>query len=240
MAQSLADLVGLVERSPSRLESKHNAEFNGGLDPRFAYGGGSLAFGINAASATVKDDYRMYSAMGNFLNVASTAHKLHAEVTSIRDTRTFATRRIDISQYPNGKDQKPSPIMFMVVDFMAPEPSSLITYSAPSTMEFSSPANSMSSDDLERAAKEKGVSDKLFDAMKRRFGNMEKYVERLYCPEGVNAQNFNGMAPELPTTQDQLAVTDKRSMWWFRNRTPAKSHSKFLSCSMSEQLITST
>jgi hypothetical protein len=72
MAQSLAELVGLIHLGPGRFESKHNADFNGGLDPRFAYGGGSLAFGINAASATVKDNYRVYSVMRNFLNAAST------------------------------------------------------------------------------------------------------------------------------------------------------------------------
>jgi acyl-CoA thioesterase len=225
MAQSIAELVGLIELGLGCFESKHNAEFNGGLDPRFAYGGCAIAFGINAASATVKNSYRVYSALGNFLNAASTNYKLYAEVTSIRDTRTFATRRIDISQYSNGEDRKTRPIVFMVVDFMIPESVSLITYSTLSTIQYSSPAKSMSQNDLERAAKEKSVPDKVFEAMKRRFGNMEKYVERRYCPEGTDAQTFNEMAPELPTTQDKLAVTDKRSLWWFRSRKSGKSYS---------------
>jgi acyl-CoA thioesterase len=252
MAQSLAELVELTVLGSNRFESRHNAEFNGGLDPRIGYGGGTLAFGINAASATVKETYRVYSALGNFLSSATTDQKLHAEVTPIRDTRIFATRRVEISQHTgnnekDGKDRNFRPIMFMVVDFQVPEPDSLLTYSAPSTMAYSSPSESLSQDDMRRLAKEKNVSEKMYAAFERRFGNMQKYAERRSPPEGISTQTFNGMdckprctvhqsvdslilkigmVPELPTTQDSLAVTDKRNCFWFRSKASAMSHSE--------------
>lgn len=103
MAQSLAELVESIELGPGCFESKTTPN----VMADSTHDCGTSAFATNAASATNKKNSRVYSAIGNFLNVASTDSKLGAEVTAIRDTRTFATRRVDISQHTNKTDEEP-------------------------------------------------------------------------------------------------------------------------------------
>ena len=63
-----------------------------------AYGGYALAVALKAAGLSVPQGYHIYSFMGNFLGPASTDKPLHVTTRTFRQTRTFATRHIEVSQ----------------------------------------------------------------------------------------------------------------------------------------------
>lgn len=63
-----------------------------------AYGGWTLAIAANAAYQSAPPSYHLYSMLGHFLGPALTDRKLFCTVRKIRDTRTLATRQVEVSQ----------------------------------------------------------------------------------------------------------------------------------------------
>ncbi|KAE8375725.1 Thioesterase/thiol ester dehydrase-isomerase [Aspergillus bertholletiae] len=93
----------------------------------YAYGGNTLAVAVNAAYQTVQSSVHLYSVCGHFVRAAKTDRRLLCEIERLRDTRTFQTRIIRVSQ--EGDDALTQLCFIALADFHLEEPRSMVTYS---------------------------------------------------------------------------------------------------------------
>lgn len=224
MATTLVDLVSLREisqiecihdsenaRARSHLfESVHNPERMGNMAD-VAYGGNTLAVAFNAALQTVPSGFFLYSALGNYLGPAFTDRTLQCSVREIRNTKTFATRHVELSQVQ--KDGKRRLCLFLSADFQAAEPATLLTYSRSPMTTYSAVEHCRTMEETRQHLLKCGlVSDSAVQSHRRIFGISERFFDRRPCPEGFNAQTLNAMAKKVTaTTQDHLSLPSRTS-----------------------------
>ena len=225
MAATIHGLLSVRETSASHFESIYNPEKMGNA-ANIAYGGNTLGVAITAALQTVPSHYFLYSALGNYLGPAFTDRKLECSVRALRTTKTFATRHIEIIQVQNNGEKRLC--LFVTADFQTAEPASLLTYSRPPRMTYSSVKNSPTLEENRQDMLDRGLIDQktmaLSDVL---FGLATRFFDRRPCPEGVITQNLTGLAKTgTPTTQDHLPLTSKTSGDYFRSKhileTPAQ------------------
>ncbi|KAH8195305.1 hypothetical protein TruAng_010528 [Truncatella angustata] len=215
MAVKLASQIGLDEVSPGEYVSAVLPERMGNTLP-IAYGGCTLGVATHAACKTVPASHSLYSLVGHFLGPASTTEKLHCTVHKTRDTRTFATRRVQVSQVkPDGNMRI---CMELLADFQIEEPA-LLTYSSPPAGKYSGPEQSQTLPELvERAVSEGQLSKEAGAQAVKSFELGELLFESRFCPEGVCGQNALGILKQERTTQDHLPITEKTTADWIRSR----------------------
>lgn len=98
-----------------------------GVLASYAYGGNTLAVAVNSAYQTVQCSFHLYSICGHFVRAAKTDRRLICQLETARDTRTFQTRIIRVSQEADdGSDQL---CLIALADFHIEEPRSMVTYS---------------------------------------------------------------------------------------------------------------
>ncbi|TDZ73338.1 hypothetical protein CTRI78_v001248 [Colletotrichum trifolii] len=184
-----------------------------------AYGGCALGNGISAAYETVSPNYLLYTVTGNYLGPALTDRKLICSVRRVRDTRTFATRLIEISQ--DRDDGKTRPCMILLADFQVKEKTSMLVYSAPPSIRYS-PAEACPNiqDGTADLVRRGVVSEQQRQAYLKTFGFNDRLVESRLTPEGVSSNNLLGLAKKAKTPQEDLPITSKTSAEWFRSRHP--------------------
>ena len=220
MAAAITELLAVRKISPSDFESVHPPGHMGNT-ANIAYGGNTLAVAINAALQTIlPEKYFLYSALGNYLGPASTDQTLLCSVRSIRTTKTFATRHVEMSQLQ--KDGRKRLCLFLTADFHIQEPDSLLIYSRPPKGVYSSAQNSPTSHENRQNLSSRGLVDSA--ALKRNdelFGLSERFFDFLPCPESVMAQTMTGLAKwGTTTTQDHLPIYAKTSADYFRSKHP--------------------
>ncbi|KAL6721964.1 hypothetical protein ACLMJK_001069 [Lecanora helva] len=215
MVATLAELLSLRRVSPTHLESIHNPEGMGNA-ANIAYGGFTLAVAINAALQTVPAQYHLYSALGNYLGPAFTDRSLKCSVRTIRSTKTFATRHVEVSQKQDNGQQRLC--LFLTADFHIAEPASVFTYSRPPRMAYSSVEASVSRGENRDNLLNRGlVSPEMAQTDKVLFGLADRYLERRSCPEGISTQNLTGLAKGgTQTSQDHLPLSSRTSADYFR------------------------
>ncbi|KAF4775635.1 acyl-CoA thioesterase II [Colletotrichum scovillei] len=192
---------------PARMGNKAN----------IAYGGCTISIGVQAACSTVSPKYLLYSATGNYLGPALTDRKLKCAVRRVRDTRTFATRLVEISQ--DQDDGKSRLCMIMLADFQVKEEASLLVYSAPPSMSYSPPEKCLTTQEATEDKVRRGVvTEKLGNLYLATFGFNNRFFETRGCPETVAPNNLYGMAKTVKTPQESLDLTSKTSADWFRCR----------------------
>ncbi|KAH6633433.1 thioesterase-like superfamily-domain-containing protein [Boeremia exigua] len=181
-----------------------------------AYGGYALATACKAACLSVPAGYNLYSMMGNFLAPVSTALPLLATTRVLRQTRTFATRAVEISQaQPTGP---PRLCLAATADFHAPEQASLLTYSRPPSTAYSHHAGLPSALANAAALRDAGtVSPEQHAAFVQGFAVSAALFDTRPCPEGVFAQNLAGAAKHAPHSQEHLPLTARTTADWFRS-----------------------
>jgi acyl-CoA thioesterase II len=184
-----------------------------------AYGGYALATACKAAYLSVPPGYHLYSLLGHYLGPAYIDRVLRASVRTIRQTRTFSTRQIEVSQLrDDGEDRV---CLVAIADFHVKEPASLLEFSRPPAQSYSHykdlPAQDVVS---ERLLQEGKITKRLLDAHAKTFGLMASMFDQRPCPESVFAQNLFGMAKTLPTTQDDLPLTSRTTADWFQTLEP--------------------
>ena len=127
MAATLEELTAVEEIGPGRFRSKAFPETMANPNG-VAYGGCALGIATRAAYATVPASHALYSLVGHYLGPTRTADKIECVVHTTRDTRTFATRRIEVRQtQPDGSTRV---CLEMLADFHVRE-KALVTYSGP-------------------------------------------------------------------------------------------------------------
>ncbi|KAF0323846.1 hypothetical protein GQ607_008818 [Colletotrichum asianum] len=191
-----------------------------------AYGGCSLSVAVSAACATTKPSLDLYSIVGHFHGPASPNEKLLCTVKNTRGTRSFSTRRVRVHQkQPDGTSRT---CLDVLVDFHTREPSSL-DYSANPVMAWPKPENCPTGfDNLSSLQGRGAASDDELKEYRQILRQHEKFIETRICPNGVSGQNLSGVASKVPTTQDYLPVTLKRSAEWSRSRSPLRTSNENL------------
>lgn len=184
-----------------------------------AYGGYALAVACKAACLSVPEGYQIYSFMGNYLGPAVTDRPLLATTRTIRQTRTFATRHVEVSQKQD--DGKSRVCLFATADFQVKEKGSMFEYSRPPSKPYSDHAGLPST--LEAAANllaSGKISKSQHDAFAKTFAVNASLFTVHPCPEGIFAQNLTGLAKTLPHSQDALPLSSRTTADWFHSATP--------------------
>ena len=228
MAAAITELLAVREISPSNFESIHPPGHMGNA-ANIAYGGNTLAVAINAALQTIPPEkYFLYSALGNYLGPASTDQKLLCSVRSIRTTKTFATRHVEMSQIQKGGQQRLC--LFLTADFQIPESASLLTYSRPPKRVYSSVQDSPPSYENRQNLISRGIADAaVLSRSDELFGLSERFFDFRFCPESVMAQNLVGLAKQgTTTTQDHLPIHAKTSADYFRSKHQLKTSAEHI------------
>jgi acyl-CoA thioesterase II len=216
LAASLPEQASLQKISENQYVSLFNPDKMGNT-ANIAYGGCTLAVGVNAAYETVSSDYHCFSIMGNYLGPAMTDRKFYCNIRRIRDTRTFASRQVEVSQKQDDGTHRQCLILF--AEFQRQEPAVLLSYSAPPTTSYSSlDACLTKAENIDRLLKDGKVPQKMVDVFQKVFGLMERFWESKPVPEAILSQNLYGMAKHLSTTQDHLPLTSKTSAEWARSK----------------------
>ncbi|KAI8256795.1 hypothetical protein K4K58_004607 [Colletotrichum sp. SAR11_239] len=215
---TLQEQVAADDLGSDRFASRINPGRMGNAQ-NIAYGGCTIGFGISSACHTVEPKYLLYSVTGNYLGPALTDRKLKSTIRRVRDTRTFATRLIEISQdQDNGESRL---CMIMLADFQVKEQASLLLYSAPPSRSYSPPEKGLlPTEAAEKLVKEGVVSEKLGKLYLVTFGLNARFLESRMTPEGVAPNNLHGVAKKAKTPQDDLPLTSKTTADWLRSRHP--------------------
>ncbi|KAJ5631145.1 Thioesterase/thiol ester dehydrase-isomerase [Penicillium longicatenatum] len=199
-----------------------------GNDRDIAYGGCTLSIAVNAAFQTVSSGYHLYSVLGNYLGPALTNRKLHCTVRRVRDTRTFATRQVDITQEYENNTQRPC--LTIIADFQVQERGSMLTYSSPPVAKYSDIDSSPTrQNNCEAFLRTGDVSSEMLQRHDTLFGLMSRFFEQKPIPDGVTNQTLHGIGKHLRTTQDHLSLTSKTSAEWMRSKSHIETESQQLS-----------
>lgn len=217
-AKSLKEQISVTEVSTDKYVSVANPARMGNVKA-IAYGGCALGGAIQAAGQTVKPNYVIYSAMGNYLGPSSTERKLIFTVTRLRDTRTFATRFVQVSQEMD--DGSVRMCLTMLADFQVKEQASLLTYTSPPSKKYSSVGKSFTYKEkaLELLEK-KQIPEKIVTILDQQFGVMDQFTDTRAAPEGLISHNVVGIAKHIKTPQEDVPPALRTSADYFKSRHP--------------------
>ena len=219
---SFAETLALKELGEAQWETVHPPQRMGNA-ANIAYGGFAVAVAAQAACKSVPDGYHMYTLMGNFLGPATNDRPLRATTRMLRKTRTFATCQVEVSQLAASKSGKEEERICLVAlaDFQVQEKGSVLEYSAPPRREYTHYSKLLDTENhVDKLVEEKKVTEKEAQMFKSSFAVSRSLYETRPCPEGIFAQNLNGVAKRAPTSQDALPITSKSTAEWLRCRTP--------------------
>lgn len=216
-AKSLPDQVSVVQVGKDEFVSATYPQRMGNMRP-IAYGGCATAIAVNAAFQTIQPGFNVYSILGYFLGPALIDRPVRCHVHRVRDTRTFATRRVVVSQIiPDGRERN---CLELFADFQATEPGEAMAYDPPLIAPFKPPSQTPTADEcLDRFVAQGKVNKKQAAVLTSTFGLMASYFEQRLLPEGHSSQKMLGFAKHEPTTQDHLPLTDKFSAEWLQAKT---------------------
>jgi acyl-CoA thioesterase II len=188
-----------------------------------AYGGYAIAVACKAASLTVPEGYHLYSMQGNYLGPAYTDRPLRASVRTVRQTRTFATRQVEISQTTDGKKEgkegEKRVCLLAIADFMVAATSSLLEYTPsplnnyPNWKDCPTPSSAYSG-----LVAEGKVPQQMLDGHAKGFNILNHLYDQRLCPNAIFTQNVYGMAKQLPHTQDHLPPSSRTTADWIRSK----------------------
>ncbi|RYO82954.1 hypothetical protein DL766_004953 [Monosporascus sp. MC13-8B] len=224
MASAIAELVGVDQVTPGKDEyASTSLPVRMGNAAPIAYGGSAISVAVHAAAKTVPTTHKVYSVVGHFHGPASLDRKFKCTVTRTRDTRTFATRRVSVTQLqrqPDGRERERTCVE-LIADFHASEAEeTLMTYAPPPLRRggyaapHDSPSRQALSDELVRAGQ---MEPELAGAFAAMFSAQERFFDLRFCRAGMSGQNL-GVAKRTPTDQDALPITARTSAEWYRVR----------------------
>lgn len=182
-----------------------------------SYGGYAIGIGIRAAYESLPPGgkYHMYSALGNFLGPAVSGIDSICSVRSIRDTRTFVTRFVEVKQHVKGALRT---IMTILCDFQVAE-APMMQYSPPTKTLYKKWSEIPKLEEWRQIlVKEGKVTQAQADSHSSGLKMVHGYYDQRTCPEGIFAQNLTGLAKHVETTQDDLEITSKTTADWLKIR----------------------
>lgn len=233
MVDSLAEQLSVEQTGPDVFTSKY-APVRMGNNAPIAYGGSTLGIVVSAAYGTVaggKNTHKLYSLVGHYLGPANLEQPLRCRVTRTRDTKSFATRRVEVSQVQprNGKERV---VMEATADFHVVEPAMYEYSAAPqSKIAYSNAASSPDMETAGRALVQNGVAtERQVKATLDAFAVADHFCDHRVPPQSLSAQNFCGVAKGVASPQNNLAITDRTSADWYKVRKAVRSESEQMAC----------
>ncbi|KAF1997376.1 acyl-CoA thioesterase II [Amniculicola lignicola CBS 123094] len=228
--RTFAETLGFkpsTSSAPTDFETLYNPEHMGNA-ANIAYGGFALAMAAKGACLTVPKGYHLYSMLGHYLGPALTDRPLKCSVRTIRQTRTFATRQVEVKQMQDSGEDRTC--LIALADFQVREPA-LLVYSKPPSMKYTSWRElDRQSVQLHKAVESGKVSQKIIAIHKKLFAAFPRMYEVRPCPEGIFAQNISGMAKTNVTTQDSLPLDQKSNAEWYSAYAPFDSEADQMAC----------
>ncbi|CAH0044346.1 unnamed protein product [Clonostachys solani] len=210
----ITEQISVERLQDGRFVSKFTPVQFGNL--RATYGGNTIGVAFNAANQTVPPGFSAYSILGHFLGPALKEQKLYCRVHDTRTTRTFATRRVEVSQEQT--DGTFRTCLELIADFHVCEPS-MLEFSARPTMAWPKPRDCPDRHEYAQGMLDRGeVNEAQLEEFRKSFDEDRDYFETRICTGGMAAQNLTGIAGGLPTTQDNIPVTSRVSAEWLRAR----------------------
>jgi acyl-CoA thioesterase II len=227
MTPSLAHQLAVEQTGPDEFTSKNPPVRMGNAAP-IAYGGSTLGIVVSSAYGTVTPPYKLYSLVGHFLGPANLDNPLRCRVTRTRDTKSFATRRVEVSQVQ--RDGKARVVMEATADFHVVEPA-MYEYSAPPRGSYDDVASSPDSETVGRQLIQSGAaSEKQVALSANSFAAIERFCDHRLPPQSLSAQNLNGLAKGVSTPQDDLPITERLSGEWYRVKAALANEAEHMAC----------
>lgn len=216
------ELLAVSQSGPDEFTSDHNPR-SAGSRPLLAFGGCTLGLAVLSACNTVsKPDFHVYSVLGSFHGFTRTDRLVVCRVTRTRDTRTFATRRVLVSQKQDDGQERTCAEIF--VDFHVLE-AELMKYSAAPSRDYgrgpTDPEATATTLEMGARLVEKGqLRQSSVDLFLKTFKLIDDFFDSRSCLAGESAQTFNGLTKNAQSSQDGLPITEKASAEWIRLRQP--------------------
>jgi acyl-CoA thioesterase len=244
-AASLAEQLGVKKSSPPSNAKPDCEYFTSTTNPArmgnamgIAYGGCTIGVAIHAACHSafpnpnaVHSDFKLYSVLGNFLGPTLVDRPILCEVSRVRESRTFKTRRVVVSQkLDNGSVRE---CLALNADFMKLEEHVLAEYSAApvgrtddgGSLIKAGPVHdgTVSWASLGEELLAKGLAtEEEIEKLRNMFVMAGKYGESRLVRNTQGGQNMNGMAKGVRTKEDLAGVNipDKLTSEWTRVAQP--------------------
>lgn len=213
---NLAKLLDVFQSGNDEFTSTH-LPFHATPDTSVAYGGCTTGLAIRSAFKTItKPNFHVYSVMGAFHGPTLTDRPAICRVTRTRDTRTFASRHIEVYQKQDNGSERVCADIF--VEFHVLE-DAMMRYSAAPTRDYGKDPedHSTSMDGAEILAESlaKGQDTQLVAGYVSMLNFQLRICETRLCRDGL---------PRNPvvsgTSQGHLSITEKVSAEWIRSWHP--------------------
>lgn len=224
MATTIPDMIRLVGTSDGTFESVAFPERMGNT-ANIAYGGCVLSMIVSAAFQTVETPSRgrmaLYSALGHFLGPALTDRVVHLRVTSLRDTRTFATRQVVAFQKQDDGGERDC--VSAQLDFIAsptddPDVHSFLRYSLPAPQATNPADLPLFRERVKDRVSNGDLHYNIEKAYSTYFTLFDKWFDYKMPDESPMSENVLGIDKTRKTSQDHLPLTSKYSLDYFRSK----------------------
>lgn len=226
MATTISDMIRLKGTGHGTFESLARPERMGNT-ANIGYGGCVLSMVVSAAFQTVETPSRgrmaLYSALGHFLGPALTDRTIILRVTSLRDTRTFATRHIVATQKQD--DDSERACLSAQLDFVAsptedPDLHSFLRYSIPPPQSVVLPNLPLFHQQIKDRVKIGDLNPNVETAYSTYFTLFDKFFDFKAPPNSPHCENVMGIDKTRRTSQDHLPLTSKTTRDYFRLKSP--------------------
>ncbi|KAK4700969.1 hypothetical protein P7C70_g5270, partial [Phenoliferia sp. Uapishka_3] len=221
MSSNFLELIRLKRLSPTTFETLALTERMGNQLP-IAYGGCALAVAVQAAyhslpvMAPGAPKMVFYSMVGHYLGPTATDRHIKILVEDVRSTRTFATRRVVLSQTQNDGSERST--LAVTFDFIASSPTSVLRFHIPAPSIVHHSETPIYFDALDERVAAKTMEPWVASTYKRVFGLYSKFFDLKMPDNEPLSQNAWGVDKEIVTSQDHLPLTEKRTAHWFRSK----------------------
>ncbi|KAH8901487.1 Thioesterase/thiol ester dehydrase-isomerase [Thozetella sp. PMI_491] len=224
MAETLAEQLAVEEVGPDEYMSKH-LPTNMDIMP-VAYGGCTLGLAVHAACHTVSPDFHLYSVLGYYLAPGLLTEKMKCTVERIRDTKSFSTRRVRVSQTAEGRTRV---CMELTADFHIREEGDL-EYSGPPAGQHPPPEKLQTNAEHGAGFHTRGIiSQEQLEMHRTRTDPFGVMWDIRQCPDSVAGQNLHGLLNPKTTSQDHVPTGSKTSAEWARLMQPLETQAQHMS-----------
>lgn len=229
MAANFIELIRLRSTSsPDVYVSCTNPEKMGN-PADIAYGGCVLALALQAAFQSIEarkqlDGFQVYSILGTYLGPTLANRKVKLTVSSIRNTRSFATRFVVATQLMDDGSERST--FSATIDFTAPNKIQLTKprepftrYSRKPKMQYAPPEQLPSLHDIVlRKVHEGKVDSKAADYLENvLFALNRKCLISALPPQSIHSQNAVGLDPLAESDQHAAPLADRVTADWVKS-----------------------
>ncbi len=224
MAAAMLDMIRLRSTGDNAFESKALPERMGNT-ANIGYGGCVLSMIVSAAFQTVETPSRgrmaLYSALGHFVGPALTDRVVLLRVTSLRDTRTFATRQVlAVQKQDDGSERACTSAQ---LDFIAsptddPAVHSFLRYTVPPPHTTNPAGLPLFLQQIRDRVSHGDLHPNVEKVYTATFNVFDKLFDFKVPPDTPLGENTFGIDKTRTTSQDHLPLTSKTTLDHIRSK----------------------